>query len=171
MTNKTRNRTYNVRQVASILGVSTDRVSREIRVGTIRAEKRRGRIVVTEQEVVRLLDGTQAQPGHSDTGVAHLRYRDVPTDVLVDIVRHGCRDPLSTDSPPDGDSDTEVARQTCASCSAPLACLALEFRIEGRETVGVWGALSEQDRRALFAAWAADTGAGETGYSMTGGEQ
>jgi WhiB family redox-sensing transcriptional regulator len=47
--------------------------------------------------------------------------------------------------------------------SSPLACapdarsgpsaLELELRVGGAETVGVWGALNEDDRRALHAVW------------------
>jgi WhiB family redox-sensing transcriptional regulator len=32
-------------------------------------------------------------------------------------------------------------------------CLELELRTAGADTVGVWGALPEQDRRALYPHW------------------
>jgi WhiB family redox-sensing transcriptional regulator len=32
-------------------------------------------------------------------------------------------------------------------------CLEFELRVGGAETVGVWGALNEDDRRALHAVW------------------
>lgn len=159
MTNKRRNRTYSISQAASLLGISVARVSQNVRLGIIRVERRRGRIVVPEREIVRLLDDTEsvlpASPPDANSD-ALARYVDVPTDALVEIVRYGCADPLADDAPPDGVTDADLAAQTCASCRAPYACLALEFRIEGQATVGVWGGLAEDDRRALFAAWDAD---------------
>jgi WhiB family redox-sensing transcriptional regulator len=32
-------------------------------------------------------------------------------------------------------------------------CLELEFRADGFTTLGVWGALAEDDRRAIYLAW------------------
>ncbi|TKG68497.1 hypothetical protein FCN18_21515 [Prauserella endophytica] len=52
-------------------------------------------------------------------------------------------------------TDRELAARICASCTARLACLELELRTAGPLTVGVWGALSEQDRRALYMVWLA----------------
>lgn len=33
------------------------------------------------------------------------------------------------------------------------ACLDLEFRLYGRQTIGVWGGLSEEDRRMAYPIW------------------
>ncbi len=169
-----RNRAYSISEVATILGISASRVARDVRFGTIRSERRRGSLVVTEREVMRLLDGTGVvqrskkwshvdNSSYVDTLNPVLRYRDVPTDVLVDIVRDGCADPRVSDTAPLGETDAEIAAQTCESCRAPYACLALEFRVEGRATVGVWGGLPEDERRALFAAWAVESTAAENG--------
>ncbi|MDQ0379057.1 WhiB family transcriptional regulator [Amycolatopsis thermophila] len=89
------------------------------------------------------------------------RYADVPDDVLEDIVRRdgSCMWLYSSGSAPEwtGDdlSDRELAAVICAGCAAKLACLELELRTAGPFTLGVWGALSEDDRRALYAIWSA----------------
>jgi WhiB family redox-sensing transcriptional regulator len=41
----------------------------------------------------------------------------------------------------------------CAGCPVRAECLELELRVGGEQSVGVWGALNEQDRRALHALW------------------
>jgi WhiB family redox-sensing transcriptional regulator len=52
-------------------------------------------------------------------------------------------------------TDRELAARICRDCSVRLACLELELRIAGMNTFGVWGALSETDRRALYPLWLA----------------
>jgi hypothetical protein len=46
---------YSVREAAWILGIEPSTVARDIRVGTVRAVRRRGRLVVPASEIVRLL--------------------------------------------------------------------------------------------------------------------
>lgn len=41
----------------------------------------------------------------------------------------------------------------CAGCPVRAECLELELRVGGAQPVGVWGALNEEDRRALHAIW------------------
>ena len=48
---------FTVRQAAWVLGVSRSTVSRLVRVGAMRAEGRRGELVIPAREVVRLLGG------------------------------------------------------------------------------------------------------------------
>ena len=48
----------------------------------------------------------------------------------------------------DGD-DRDVAARLCAGCPVRDPCLELELRLFGDQTVGVWGALGEEDRRVL----------------------
>jgi excisionase family DNA binding protein len=48
---------YTVREAAWVLGVEPSKVARAIRVGTIRAIRRRGRLVVPAGELARLLSG------------------------------------------------------------------------------------------------------------------
>jgi len=89
------------------------------------------------------------------------RYADVPDEVLEHIVRRdgSCVWLYSSGSAPEwtGDdlSDRELAAVICAGCTAKLACVELELRTAGPFTLGVWGALSEADRRALYAIWRA----------------
>lgn len=90
------------------------------------------------------------------------RLRQVPTEVLAEIVRQGCvcQWVLVTDvEPPEPTSkesaDRELAEQLCLGCTAHDACLELELRLYGPETLGVWAGLSEQDRRALYPIWLA----------------
>ncbi len=87
------------------------------------------------------------------------RLINVPTDVLADIVmQHGacvwCYG--EGDPPPLTGNDTpdrELAARICAGCPVQDECLELELRWAGKDTVGVWGALSEQDRQALYPMW------------------
>ena len=89
------------------------------------------------------------------------RLVHVPTDVLANIVmEHGacvwCYG--EADSPPltgEDNADREFAARICAGCPVQDECLELELRYAGRDTVGVWGALAEQDRRALYPLWRA----------------
>lgn len=50
-------------------------------------------------------------------------------------------------------TDRELAALLCAGCPVPDECLELELRLAGQHTVGVWGALAEDDRRALHPHW------------------
>jgi WhiB family redox-sensing transcriptional regulator len=89
------------------------------------------------------------------------RLIDMPTDVLVGLVMadgacvwcYGDGEVPSLtglDTP-----DRELAARICAGCPMHDECLELELRFAGRDTVGVWGALSEQDRQALYPLWRA----------------
>ena len=87
------------------------------------------------------------------------RYADVPDDVLSEV---GTRDGLcfwafdrtdmlelsGEDSP-----DRELAARLCAGCPVIDECRELDLRTAGPDTVGVWGALPDTDRRALFPVW------------------
>lgn len=87
------------------------------------------------------------------------RYSDVPDDVLEDIVQRdgSCVFLYTSGDIPDwtGDdvTDRELASMICRHCTAQIACLELELRQAGPHTIGVWGALSESDRRALYLMW------------------
>lgn len=87
------------------------------------------------------------------------RYANVPDDVLEDIVRQdgSCMWAYANGDIAEwtGDdvTDRELAAAICHSCPVQLPCLELELRQGGPFTVGVWGALSEQDRRALYPFW------------------
>jgi WhiB family redox-sensing transcriptional regulator len=89
------------------------------------------------------------------------RLLNVPTDVLADIVMsdgacvwcYGDGDAPSLTG--EDNPDRELAARICAGCPVQDECLELEFRYAGRDTVGVWGALSEQDRQALYPLWRA----------------
>lgn len=89
------------------------------------------------------------------------RWRWVPRAVLVELVtRDGLcmwaydRDEALSQA---GDrTDRELAAWMCAGCPVQDTCLELELRETGPNTVGVWGAMTEDDRRALYPLWAAD---------------
>lgn len=49
---------------------------------------------------------------------------------------------------PDKGGSTKPAKRTCASC--PVRELCLQYAIENNERFGVWGGLSERQRRVLI---------------------
>lgn len=87
------------------------------------------------------------------------RYADVPDDVLFTVVT---RDGLCfwvfdrQDLPEltgEDEPDRKLAAHLCAGCPVMSECLELELRAAGEDTVGVWGALAEDDRRAVHRVW------------------
>jgi WhiB family redox-sensing transcriptional regulator len=84
----------------------------------------------------------------------------VPTDVLAAWVtdRGRCLWETTFGDPPAwmcaAEPDRELATRMCAGCPVRSECLEFELRVAGVDTVGVWGALNENDRRALHAVWA-----------------
>ena len=87
------------------------------------------------------------------------RLRRVPADVLAEIVADdgACMQLIAENGPPrwlhQAGSDRELAARLCAGCPVQRECLELELRMFGEQTVGVWGALGEDDRRALVPHW------------------
>jgi WhiB family transcriptional regulator, redox-sensing transcriptional regulator len=87
------------------------------------------------------------------------RMRWVPKDVLTDIVMHDgkCMWTFTDGDPPEMTGhdgiDRELAARICAQCPVQDECLELELRTAGEHTTGVWGALNERDRRALYPHW------------------
>ena len=83
----------------------------------------------------------------------------MPDEVLSDLVaRRGlCLWEITSGDPPawsgQGPPDRELAARLCAGCPVRRECLEFELRTAGADTVGVWGGLSEDDRRALHAIW------------------
>jgi WhiB family redox-sensing transcriptional regulator len=49
---------------------------------------------------------------------------------------------------PENDEDAEIAKQVCHECGVRTACL--EFALESREKVGVWGGATERERRRML---------------------
>ncbi|MFD0203816.1 MULTISPECIES: WhiB family transcriptional regulator [Saccharothrix] len=92
------------------------------------------------------------------------RFAEVPDEVLLEIVtRDGrCLWLVPADEVPEWDeeelTDRELAARLCAECPARRACLELELRTAGADTVGVWGGLSDEERRALYPVWLARRG-------------
>ena len=91
------------------------------------------------------------------------RLRRVPSGVLAEIVAWdgACMEISADDGPPrwlheDG-TDRELAARLCRGCPVQRECLELELRMFGEQTVGVWGALGEDDRRALVPLWRRST--------------
>lgn len=86
------------------------------------------------------------------------RLRSVPTPVLEAMVRKGCSClRCGGAEPPEWlereINDRALAARLCEGCEAQDECLELELRLAGANTVGVWGGLSEDDRRALHRHW------------------
>jgi WhiB family transcriptional regulator, redox-sensing transcriptional regulator len=87
------------------------------------------------------------------------RWQPVPIEVLRDVVmRRGlCLWGLWPEVEPHWDecapSDRELAERLCAGCPVIDQCLELDLRTAGACTTGVWGALPEDDRRALHPLW------------------
>lgn len=87
------------------------------------------------------------------------RLRHVPDDVLTAVVLGGglCFRCLWPPQEPDWDdaapSDRELAARLCAGCPVIDPCLELDLRTDGTGSAGVWGALPEDDRRALHPIW------------------
>jgi WhiB family transcriptional regulator, redox-sensing transcriptional regulator len=83
----------------------------------------------------------------------------VPTEVLADWVtaRGRCLWETTFGEPPEwtgeDEPDRELAAQLCAGCPVRAECLEFELRLGGAQTVGVWGALNTEDRRALHKVW------------------
>jgi WhiB family redox-sensing transcriptional regulator len=83
----------------------------------------------------------------------------VSIGTLVDLVRRegacmwidvGTEEPRWTG---DNLTDRELAAKICAGCPVAEECLELEFRTAGLITLGVWGALAEDDRQVTYLAW------------------
>ena len=90
----------------------------------------------------------------------------VPIETLFDLVTReggcmwihvGITEPMWTSVTA---SDRELAVHICAACLVADECLELEFRTAGFTTLGVWGALAEDDRRAAYLAWLQRRGGG-----------
>jgi WhiB family redox-sensing transcriptional regulator len=86
------------------------------------------------------------------------RLRWVPDALLDEVVqRDGLCMAASTGDEPDWQgkalTDRELAGVLCFGCPVQDECLELELRTAGLDTVGVWGALSEDDRRELHPHW------------------
>ncbi|MFD9889348.1 WhiB family transcriptional regulator [Amycolatopsis sp. NPDC059027] len=96
---------------------------------------------------------------HAEMAARLDRCADVPDDVLNEVVT---RDGLCfwafdrSEIPALSGEDTpdrELAARLCAGCPVIDECLELDLRIAGPDTLGVWGALPDADRRALFPVW------------------
>ena len=87
------------------------------------------------------------------------RLQQVPTDVLTTVVvRRGlCLWGLWPAQEPDWEncapSDRALAQRLCEGCPVIDQRLELELRTAGVSSTGVWGALPEDDRRALHRGW------------------
>ena len=87
------------------------------------------------------------------------RYADVPDEVLNEVVTSEglCFWAFDrTDIPElsgERSPDRELAAVMCAGCPVIDECRELDLRTAGPDTVGVWGALPDTDRRALYPVW------------------
>ncbi|HEX8761578.1 MAG TPA: WhiB family transcriptional regulator [Pseudonocardiaceae bacterium] len=87
------------------------------------------------------------------------RLQQIPTEVLTTVVvRRGlCLWGLWPAVEPDWEdcapSDRALAEQLCEGCPVIDQCLELDLRTAATSTTGVWGALAEDDRRALHQVW------------------
>ena len=85
--------------------------------------------------------------------------KEAPTGILFELVTRegacmwvdvGNASPMWTG---DKATDRELAATICAGCPMADECLELEFRTAGLTTLGVWGALADDDRQAAYLAW------------------
>ncbi|WP_035283577.1 WhiB family transcriptional regulator [Actinokineospora spheciospongiae] len=87
------------------------------------------------------------------------RLRWVPSDVLGDVVvaRGACMEVYEAGDALEwtglAQTDRALAARLCAGCPVVDECLELELRTAGESTVGVWGALGEDERRELYPHW------------------
>jgi WhiB family redox-sensing transcriptional regulator len=83
----------------------------------------------------------------------------VPTQVLAGWVsaRGRCLWEITFGEPPEWsgehDADRELATRLCTGCPVRAECLEFELRVAGADTLGVWGALTVDDRLALHQVW------------------
>lgn len=84
--------------------------------------------------------------------------RWTPLDLLTAVVtRLGACMYLADDREPgwlsQAGDDRELAAWICAGCPVQGECLELELRQAGEHTLGVWGAMNDEDRRELHWYW------------------
>ena len=65
-------------------------------------------------------------------------------------------------------TDPGRAARLCAECPVRDECTELELRLAGDRAVGLWGALGEGGRQALYRVWCAVNAADETTDRTTG---
>ena len=101
------------------------------------------------------------------------RLRWVPDAALAEIVAGSCTCLwVHADEPPWHRAhltDRELAAWLCTGCPVQEECLELELRTAGEHTVGVWGALSDDDRRALYPHWLQRGERADDGHRPEGG--
>jgi WhiB family redox-sensing transcriptional regulator len=94
-------------------------------------------------------------PDYQETAVWLDRWQQVPADVLAAVVvdQGLCWWGLWPPQEPDWDDERDLAARLCAGCPVIGQCLELDLRTAGANTTGVWGAMCEDDRRALHPIW------------------
>lgn len=65
---------------------------------------------------------------------------------------------------PDKGGSTKKAKEICSGCAVDVECLA--FAIQNRERFGIWGGLSERERRPLLPPVCHDCGADISGRDV-----
>lgn len=89
------------------------------------------------------------------------RLANAPTEVLAAIIMRtgSCITAMTSADPPEltgeDSTDREMAARLCSGCPVQDECLELELRWTGPHTVGVFGALPDEDRRTLYPRWRA----------------
>jgi WhiB family redox-sensing transcriptional regulator len=133
------------------------------RVGRHRADRQHGADIVRDRPGHRPLAELAGAAWAGVHSVELDGLDGVPDEVLSALVaRHGrCLWEISSGDPPSwsgqGTPERELAAHLCAGCPVRAECLEFELRTAGPDTVGVWGGLAEDDRRALYVTWAART--------------
>lgn len=104
------------------------------------------------------------------------RLRWVPRGVLDVLVRRdgACMSLCVDETEPawleECSDDRQLAAWLCGGCLVQDECLELEFRDAGETTIGVWGALSEEDRLAVYPHWLARGERAEDTDPFNGGD-
>lgn len=99
--------------------------------------------------------------GYDEINSELARFQLTPDEVLWEVVtRDGsCMEPYRLGDEPTWTgnkvADRGLAARICAGCPVRWQCLELELRTSGNQPLGVWGALSEDEIKALHPAWLA----------------
>jgi WhiB family transcriptional regulator, redox-sensing transcriptional regulator len=99
-------------------------------------------------------------PEQLDAIAAQLdRLMWTPTDVLYKVVTENglCFWAFTRGDIPamsgEESADAALAARLCTGCPVQDECLELDLREAGTTAIGVWGAMTDDDRRALHPVW------------------
>jgi WhiB family redox-sensing transcriptional regulator len=113
-------------------------------------------LVIPAHAAARLLPAPGEEEVFEEVAARLDDLQGAPIETLFDVVTRdgacmsidvGTEEPTCTGNTA---TDREFAAVICGGCPVADECLELEFRTAGFTTLGVWGALSEDDRRTVY---------------------